>query len=133
MACSGTALLLLTFKCLFIIMFLLHIQERKGRWWPGWPLKRLLDDMTAENETGHPGLNSWWNMMMTSHTVFICVCVKKCVVINIDGVARLETASTNRPIVHPPGDMWVWRATAEWYWQGKTDKLQEKPVPMPRK
>jgi hypothetical protein len=25
---------------------------------PGRPLKRLLDDMTAEAETGHPGLNS---------------------------------------------------------------------------
>jgi hypothetical protein len=28
------------------------------------PLKRLLDDITDEAETGHPGLNSWWNMMM---------------------------------------------------------------------
>jgi hypothetical protein len=26
--------------------------------------KRILDDMTAETETGHPGLNSSWNMMM---------------------------------------------------------------------
>jgi hypothetical protein len=32
----------------------------KGRRRPGWPLKRLLDDMTAETETSHPGLNSWW-------------------------------------------------------------------------
>jgi hypothetical protein len=38
--------------------------DQKGRWQPRRPLKRLLDDMTAENETGHPGLNSWWNMMM---------------------------------------------------------------------
>jgi hypothetical protein len=29
-------------------------------------LKRLLDDMTAETETGHPGLNSWWNMIITA-------------------------------------------------------------------
>jgi hypothetical protein len=29
----------------------------KGRRRPG-PLKRLLDDMTAETETGHRGLNS---------------------------------------------------------------------------
>jgi hypothetical protein len=36
----------------------------KGRRRLGRPLKRLLDDMTAETETGHPGLNSWWNMMM---------------------------------------------------------------------
>jgi hypothetical protein len=36
----------------------------KGRRRPGRPLKRLLDDMTAETETGRPGLNSWWNMMM---------------------------------------------------------------------
>jgi hypothetical protein len=30
----------------------------KGRRRPGRPLKRLLDDMTAETETGHPGLYS---------------------------------------------------------------------------
>jgi len=36
----------------------------KGRRRPGRPLKRLLDDMTAETETGHPGLNSWMDMMM---------------------------------------------------------------------
>jgi hypothetical protein len=30
----------------------------KGRRRPGRPLKRLLGDMTAETETGHPGLNS---------------------------------------------------------------------------
>jgi hypothetical protein len=32
----------------------------KGRRRPGRPRKRLLDDMTAETETRHPGLNSWW-------------------------------------------------------------------------
>jgi hypothetical protein len=32
--------------------------QSKGRRRPGRPLKRLLDDMTAETETGHPGLNS---------------------------------------------------------------------------
>jgi hypothetical protein len=36
----------------------------KGRRQPGRPLTRLLDDMTAEAKTGHPGLNSCWNMMM---------------------------------------------------------------------
>jgi hypothetical protein len=37
-----------------------HPKERRR---PGRPLKRLLDDMTAETETDHPGLNScgiWW-------------------------------------------------------------------------
>jgi hypothetical protein len=27
--------------------------------------------------------------------------------------------------------IWVWRATAKWYWQGKTEELGEKPVPVP--
>jgi hypothetical protein len=36
----------------------------KGRRQPGRPRKRLLDDMTAETETGHPGLDSWCYMMM---------------------------------------------------------------------
>jgi hypothetical protein len=36
----------------------------KWRQRPGRPLKRLLDNVTAETETVHPGLNSWCNMMM---------------------------------------------------------------------
>jgi hypothetical protein len=36
----------------------------------------------------------------------------------------------NGPIVHTPVDIWVWRATAEWYWQGRTEGLGEKPVPV---
>jgi hypothetical protein len=36
----------------------------KGRRRPGRPRKRLQDDTTAETETGHTGLNSWWNIMM---------------------------------------------------------------------
>jgi hypothetical protein len=39
---------------------ILFLRAPKGRRRPGRPLKRLLDDMTAETETGHPGLNSWW-------------------------------------------------------------------------
>jgi hypothetical protein len=39
---------------------------------------------------------------------------------NFDGVRMcLWTAATNRPVGHPPGDIWVWRATVERYWQGK--------------
>jgi hypothetical protein len=30
-----------------------------------------------------------------------------------------------------PHDMWVWRATVELYWQGKTEELGENPVPVP--
>jgi hypothetical protein len=36
----------------------------KGRRRPGRPLKRLLDDVNVETETGHPSLNSRWNVMM---------------------------------------------------------------------
>jgi hypothetical protein len=31
----------------------------------------------------------------------------------------LWTAATNGPIVHPPGDIWVWKTVVEWYQQRK--------------
>jgi hypothetical protein len=34
-------------------------------------------------------------------------------------------------ILRIPQMIWVWRATMEWYWQGKTEELGEKPVPVP--
>jgi hypothetical protein len=39
-----------------------------------------------------------------------------------------ETASQNCSH-HPPGGIRVWRATVERYWQEKTEKLEEEPVP----
>jgi hypothetical protein len=34
-------------------------------------------------------------------------------------------------ILRIPQMIWVWSATVEWYWQGKTEELGEKPVPVP--
>jgi hypothetical protein len=34
-------------------------------------------------------------------------------------------------VVHSLGDICVWWATFEWYWQRKTEELGEKPVPVP--
>jgi hypothetical protein len=34
-------------------------------------------------------------------------------------------------ILRIPQMIWVWRATVEWYWQGKTEELGERPVPLP--
>jgi hypothetical protein len=34
-------------------------------------------------------------------------------------------------ILRIPQMIWVWRPTMEWYWQGKTEELGEKPVPVP--
>jgi hypothetical protein len=57
------------------------------------------------------------------------------VVAPVDGVrVCLWTAATKGTIVHPPGasrPLWVWRGTVEWYWQGKTEELGEKPVSVP--
>jgi hypothetical protein len=40
---------------------------------------------------------------------------------HVDGVRlRLWIAATNRPIVHPLGDIWAWRTMVEWHRQGKT-------------
>jgi hypothetical protein len=42
----------------------------------------------------------------------------------------LWTAATNGPVIHLQDDMWVWRPV-EWYRQGKTEELWDKPVPVP--
>jgi hypothetical protein len=42
----------------------------------------------------------------------------------------LSTAATNRPLAHPQDATWVWKATVEWCWQGKTEELGGKPVPV---
>jgi hypothetical protein len=34
-------------------------------------------------------------------------------------------------ILFIPHTIWVWRTTMGWYWQGKTEELGEKPVPVP--
>jgi hypothetical protein len=41
-------------------------------------------------------------------------------------VSELQPQATVYPQV-----IWVWRATMEWYWQGETEELREKPVPVP--
>jgi hypothetical protein len=33
-------------------------------------------------------------------------------------------------ILRVPQMIWVWRATVEWHWQGKTEELGDKPVPV---
>jgi hypothetical protein len=43
----------------------------------------------------------------------------------------LWTAAAKGPIVHSQDDIWLCRATVEWYWQGKTEELGGKPVPVP--
>jgi hypothetical protein len=54
---------------------------------------------------------------------------KNYVVDYVDGVRLcLWTAATNVPAVHLPADIWVWRATVEWYWQGKAEELWANPV-----
>jgi hypothetical protein len=45
-------------------------------------------------------------------------------VVQVDGVRPcLWPVATSRPIVHPPGDTWVWTATVERYWRRKTEEL----------
>jgi hypothetical protein len=56
---------------------------------------------------------------------------KNVFVAHVDGVRWCPwTAATNRPIVHPPDEIWAWRAMVEWYWQGKIED-REKFAPVP--
>jgi hypothetical protein len=47
----------------------------RGRWRPGRPLKRLLDGVQIETETGHMGLISWWNTTTTQIKAVHMKCV----------------------------------------------------------
>jgi hypothetical protein len=55
---------------------------------------------------------------------FCCLC-------QWGGTMRLNFSASNGPTVHPPYDIWKWRSTADWYWQGKTEELGERSVPLP--
>jgi hypothetical protein len=49
-----------------------------------------------------------------------------------DGVGQTEAwMPTYVSILRFPQMISVWRATVEWYWQGKTEQLGENPVPVP--
>jgi hypothetical protein len=47
------------------------------------------------------------------------------------GSSTLAWMPTYVSILRIPQMIWLWRATVEWYWQGKTEELVEKPVPVP--
>jgi hypothetical protein len=52
------------------------------------------------------------------------------VVVHVDTFRLcLWTSATNGHFVYPSDDIWVRKATVEWYWQGKIEELREKPVP----
>jgi hypothetical protein len=48
-----------------------------------------------------------------------------------DGSSTQAWMPTYVTILRIPQMIWVWRATVEWYWQGKGEELGEKPVPVP--
>jgi hypothetical protein len=47
------------------------------------------------------------------------------------GSSTLAWMPTYVSILRIPQMVWVWRATVEWYWQGTTEELGEKPFPVP--
>jgi hypothetical protein len=50
------------------------------------------------------------------------------VVVHVGGLRlSLWTAATSEPLFRPSDGTWVWTATVEWYWQGKTEELVKKP------
>jgi hypothetical protein len=66
----------------------------KGRWRPGWTLKRLFDSMTAETETGHPGLNSWWNMIIIIIMMMMMMMTYLCYFIYVEKITKLYNNNT---------------------------------------
>jgi hypothetical protein len=70
----------------------------------------------------------------------LCLCqkhqnsllVKYCSFFPEDAVGQTQAwMPTYVSILRIAHTIWVWRATVEWYCQGKSDELGEKPVPVP--
>jgi hypothetical protein len=64
--------------------------------------------MTAETETGHPGINSWWNMCMKNKTIIIII------IINYGTTAHIWALSSSvmrflehTQIRHTVGLLWI--------------------------
>jgi hypothetical protein len=63
------------------------------------------------------GSNPWCSENHTNPINGRC----RVIVVYVDGMRlRLWTVATKRPVVHLPCDIWVRKATVEWYRQGKT-------------
>jgi len=89
-----------------------------GRMGSEWALGRLAEGVCVSwlriGTGGWLLWTRWWTFWFWRHGVSMKHDVH--VHVHVDGLIRcLWTATTNGPIVHPPGHMWVRIATVEWY------------------
>jgi hypothetical protein len=56
----------------------------------------------------------------TPETTLMMMMIIIIIIIMLMGWDCFWTVATSRPIVHPPGDVWMWKTMGEWVWQGKT-------------
>jgi hypothetical protein len=67
------------------------------------------------------------SLKLLGNHVLLKLCDDDFLVVHIYGVRFfLWIAATNGPIVHPLGDIWVWRAKVEWYWRKKQKNLYQR-------
>jgi hypothetical protein len=95
-----------------------------------WWINVVTDPQFVYTNKMHISLNSH-RELWTSKPVLSTWSTDVHVVVRVNGLRLSLNCDHQRAYCSFPDHYWVLRATVEWYWQGKTEELEEKPFPVP--